>query len=305
MILQANNDNGWSIRYTSVSTGLFAFIVISVALHLLLLMVQVSSSDTLSAHSGSRSLHLTLLADKPQESARKEAKAPVHTTAPQPSAPQKIIEQVETPPAQTTPVAKLLTPKPKPKQPVIKSPNSNSSLIATQGLLEVVRTTPQTHTPAPTKRNNEVVDTLELADVRQTSPAIKTPEQASSDSALKTAPEDQQAQFIDAQGLDTQLVDSQRNLTLSRINLLLTPHLQYPSRARRRGWEGEVLIGFHLSKTGLLENIHLARSSGYSLLDSSALNALIKITHIPLSTPGDFFQAMDLELPVIFQLTDS
>jgi len=100
---------------------------------------------------------------------------------------------------------------------------------------------------------------------------------------------------------------AQRNFLLGEIHNQLSRHLQYPLHARRRGWEGEVLLGFHINREGLLGNIHLARSSGYALLDRSAINALRKIKTIPFMQQSDStleagFQPMDLQLPVIYQL---
>jgi protein TonB len=100
--------------------------------------------------------------------------------------------------------------------------------------------------------------------------------------------------------------EAQRNFLLGQVHNLLSRHLQYPLRARRRGWEGEVLLGFHVDHQGLLGNIHLARSSGYASLDRSAINALRKVKTIPLQQ-GDAtleagFRPMDLQLPVIYQL---
>lgn len=105
--------------------------------------------------------------------------------------------------------------------------------------------------------------------------------------------------------------ETQRNYLLGQIHNMLSRHLSYPLRARRRGWEGEVLVGFHISREGLLNNIHLARSSGYALLDRSAMAALRKVKTIPLQGlrqranavfQQTDLQAMDLQLPIIYQL---
>lgn len=107
--------------------------------------------------------------------------------------------------------------------------------------------------------------------------------------------------------LNSRLVHKQQHKRIiKQVNILLSRYLSYPPRARRRGWEGETLIGFHITRAGQLGNIHLTRSSGYSLLDQSALKTMEKIKNNNLlSTPGNLLQAMDMELPVIFRLTDS
>jgi protein TonB len=97
--------------------------------------------------------------------------------------------------------------------------------------------------------------------------------------------------------------EAQHNFLLGQVRSLLAQYLSYPPRARRRGWEGEVLVGFRVDVNGRLGNVHLARSSGYSLLDESALAALGRITRIPLSE-SQSLQPMELQLPVVYQLRE-
>jgi protein TonB len=94
---------------------------------------------------------------------------------------------------------------------------------------------------------------------------------------------------------------AQRNYLLGQVRDRVARHFVYPRRAIRRGWQGEVVVGFRINAQGLLRDVHLARSSGYALLDHSALETLSKVGRIPLSRPTD---AMDLELPVIYRLVE-
>ncbi len=80
----------------------------------------------------------------------------------------------------------------------------------------------------------------------------------------------------------------------------LNRHFVYPLLARRRGWEGEVVLGFRLESDGRIIDAHVARSSGYGILDRAALNALDKIKRIgngPTHT-------IDMQLPVIYRLQE-
>jgi TonB family protein len=45
---------------------------------------------------------------------------------------------------------------------------------------------------------------------------------------------------------------------------------QYPERARRMGWEGEVLLHLRIGEAGNVEEVSVSRSSGFDLLDESA-----------------------------------
>ncbi len=98
---------------------------------------------------------------------------------------------------------------------------------------------------------------------------------------------------------------AQRNYLLGQLQDQLSRYLSYPLRARRRGWEGEVLLGLRLDGEGRLHDIRLLRSSGYALLDRSALKALSRIERLqlPASTPS--LQPTHLQLPVIYRLSES
>lgn len=84
---------------------------------------------------------------------------------------------------------------------------------------------------------------------------------------------------------------------LNAARLRLQQHFRYPLLARRRGWQGEVLLGFQLSARGQITDIRVARSSGYPLLDRAAVNSLRQVGSLP--TPR---QQLDLQLPVIYRL---
>lgn len=78
----------------------------------------------------------------------------------------------------------------------------------------------------------------------------------------------------------------------------LARHFNYPLLARRRGWEGEVLLAFRLEADGRITGAHVARSSGYGVLDRAALTALGKVKRILSGAQGGFA----MELPVIYRL---
>jgi len=77
----------------------------------------------------------------------------------------------------------------------------------------------------------------------------------------------------------------------------------YPLLARKRGWEGDVLLGFTIATNGDICNTHVARSSGNAVLDQSALRALNQVHHVPegLWVNG---HTTELHLPVVFQLRE-
>lgn len=93
----------------------------------------------------------------------------------------------------------------------------------------------------------------------------------------------------------------------SRIRARLTEHMQqqfsYPLLARRRGWQGVVRLRFIVTTRGQITNVELASSSGYRLLDTSALDSAAQIRELPgiLNAAGST-APIKVEIPVRFLL---
>lgn len=90
----------------------------------------------------------------------------------------------------------------------------------------------------------------------------------------------------------------------SRVGLALAHHFYYPAIAQRRGQQGIVLLAFRITVAGDIEAIHVAQSSGYTLLDRAAIGALRKVQKVLLDE-NELPQALDLQLPVIYRLENS
>jgi protein TonB len=84
----------------------------------------------------------------------------------------------------------------------------------------------------------------------------------------------------------------------SIISKLVREHLEYPYLARRMGWEGEVLLFFRLNPTGEVEELKVLKSSGFEVLDKSAVNAVKRASkHFPRPN-----QIVLIKLPIQFKL---
>ena len=84
----------------------------------------------------------------------------------------------------------------------------------------------------------------------------------------------------------------------SIISKLVREHLEYPYLARRMGWEGEVLLFFRLNPTGEVEELKVLKSSGFEVLDKSAVNAVKRASkHFPRPK-----QIVLIKLPIQFKL---
>ncbi len=103
---------------------------------------------------------------------------------------------------------------------------------------------------------------------------------------------------------DAQSSPAVRNHLLGKVRTELARYFQYPALARERGWEGQVILGFSLQADGHLDKIHIARSSGYHVLDESARAALGKVSTIADAGQWLDGRAIDMQLPVIYRLLD-
>jgi len=90
------------------------------------------------------------------------------------------------------------------------------------------------------------------------------------------------------------------------IGKQLNRYFHYPALARRRGWEGLVLLDFIIDDEGQLNDIRIRKSSGYELLDSAAMDALSKVQVHPVPA-RTLLAAINLErlsVPVIYKLVN-
>lgn len=77
----------------------------------------------------------------------------------------------------------------------------------------------------------------------------------------------------------------------------------YPEVARRRGQEGTTLLAVLVDRNGHPTDVSVKRSSGYPLLDGSAVKAVSKWRFFPAQRGGQPVDSL-LELPVRFQLNE-
>lgn len=88
----------------------------------------------------------------------------------------------------------------------------------------------------------------------------------------------------------------------ARLYTDLARYFDYPYAARLRGWEGTVLLAFNIEADGRLERIRVARSSGYAVLDDSALSALRKVERLAETTAWLQGRELTMRIPVIYRL---
>lgn len=110
-----------------------------------------------------------------------------------------------------------------------------------------------------------------------------------------------------ARGIDTQEAPSESTRSQIQTRLLedVHRHFEYPLLARRRGWQGTVLLTFTLESDGVLERIHVVRSSGYDVLDNSAIAALKRVGRLAEAEHWLNGRAFEMRIPVIYKLKDN
>lgn len=99
--------------------------------------------------------------------------------------------------------------------------------------------------------------------------------------------------------------DALHNQLLGELQTRLARYLTYPPLARERGWQGTVLLGLHVESNGRLGNVRLERSSGYAVLDRSALNSVNRLGYLTEAVAWLNGRSHDIQLPVIYRLVEN
>jgi protein TonB len=79
------------------------------------------------------------------------------------------------------------------------------------------------------------------------------------------------------------------------------PPLDYPNKARKRGYQGITLVLIRLDTAGSIETVVLVRSSGHKILDKAALKNVAKWQFHPVKHNGQLVKAQ-FEVPINFAL---
>ena len=77
------------------------------------------------------------------------------------------------------------------------------------------------------------------------------------------------------------------------------PPLDYPNRARKRGYQGVTLVLISLDTSGSIETVVLIRSSGHTILDKAALKNVAKWQFHPVKHNGQLVK-VQFEVPINF-----
>ena len=89
----------------------------------------------------------------------------------------------------------------------------------------------------------------------------------------------------------------------SRPYKLKNPKPVYPSAARRRGMQGVVLLKVKINKKGFVEYVNIEKTSGFRVLDQSAVSSISQWRFIPAKKENEFVASI-VQLPIRFYLND-
>lgn len=78
---------------------------------------------------------------------------------------------------------------------------------------------------------------------------------------------------------------------------------RYPREARRRGWEGKVVLFFQINRKGEVAEIKLIQSSGYPDLDEEGFATLRRASPF-LPPPLTDQDRLEVEIPLVFRLEE-
>lgn len=176
-------------------------------------------------------------------------------------------------------------PKPEPK-PVREAPPTRAPAPPPPRPSET-RPHPDTHADAsPPSRLSKADNHASVA----ASPAPRAPTVAGSSTASSRAPS------RDAGGV----TESAK----ANASYLHNPKPEYPALAKRRQWEGRVLLKVRVLANGSVAAVSVETSSGHELLDEAALEAVRQWHFVPAKRGG---QAVDswVNVPINFNLLDS
>lgn len=85
------------------------------------------------------------------------------------------------------------------------------------------------------------------------------------------------------------------------VKPLKTERPLYPRMAREQGWQGKVVLRAHITAEGTVKHAAVQESSGFPVLDDSALQA-VKTWSFEPAKNGEFLVASIVALPIRFDL---
>ena len=90
---------------------------------------------------------------------------------------------------------------------------------------------------------------------------------------------------------------------LYKIGSINNPHPPYPQIARKKGFEGKLILEVLVNEDGSVKSTSIRESSGYEILDTVSKETVEKWTFIPAKKMGQAVKD-NIQVPIKFVLTD-
>lgn len=102
--------------------------------------------------------------------------------------------------------------------------------------------------------------------------------------------------------IESQQQQATRLMIIDWIQKELKQHFSYPLQARRRGWQGTVMLEFTVASRGGITDIRISQSSGHRVLDRNAEETLQHIANSGMASVPFVGQSLSLAVPVSYRL---
>ncbi len=186
---------------------------------------------------------------------------------------------------------KMKRPKPKPTlpKPISKAP-IQSQIVHNSKLIKAEKNTQTSTSPfpsvAPRHNLNKKIFSASQSSIQKTLKGKSSPASVSKN-----------------QSLSNQIANSSLKNYLNTIRRRIEARKNYPFMARRMGIEGRVITEFTIDKNGGLLGLKIKRTSGYTILDQAAINAIKDAAPFPPLPHNISKVKITIILPIWFQLS--
>lgn len=180
----------------------------------------------------------------------------------------------QTPPR--APVEKIV------QTPVVEThPPANQKPVASEVFPEPIPLPEPVHTTAP--------QTVAVATIVKTIPR---------ETSSETPPIVARSEGNSPKSTEVMITPTQPRGMVSKPDFRRNPKPVYPAIARRRGWEGTVLVGVKVTTDGRAGEAWVKQSSGYAVLDEAAVKAALGYDYIPAIVDGVAIESrVEFEMP--------
>lgn len=135
--------------------------------------------------------------------------------------------------------------------------------------------------------------------------AKSVPERSESDAPI-AEPMQAAAARSDAASVSTTPQPLSAGQVRDRLRDAVETYFYYPPLARRRGWEGEVVVGIRVEGDGRLSTVDVVSSSGYRVLDAAAIDSIRRMARLQMNSVDWLPEGgVEVEMPVLYRLIDA